>query len=275
MPNTAQNKYQKKLGHESGDRIILRPSGANDAKDLRDTYGRYFQDMPADTDELREECFHLRYQVYCLENTYEPVSKNPDERETDIHDRQSVHSLLYHRSTGAVVGTTRLILPSWEGNSLPLPIRTLCSPEVIAEFVGEVPVSQAAEISRFAISKAFRRRQEDRDSIVGGLMSMGNPDPRRNIQHISLGLMRSVLAMAVGHGLTHVFAVMEPSLLRMLRHLGIRFQHLGPLVDYHGRRQPCFCVIADLLDDVEIRNQEVWDVLTDAGRLWQRRADRN
>lgn len=274
MSTTTQNNYPRKSQGDAGARITKHRSSVKSDGDLRNAYDRYFYDVPADTDALREECFRLRYQTYCVENAYELISENAGERETDIHDCQSLHSLLYHRSTGAVVGTARLILPSWEGSSLPLPVRTLCSPEIIDEFVGEVPVLQAAEISRFAISKAFRRRQEDQGSIIGGLRSMGKPDPRRNIQHISLGLMRSVLAMATGRGLTHVYAVMEPSLLRMLRRLGIRFQNLGPIVDYHGRRQPCFCVIAELLDDVETRNPEVWNVLTDVGRLWQRRADR-
>ena len=53
----------------------------------------------------------------CVENAFEPISANPGERETDQYDSQSAHSLLVHRPTGTVVGTTRLILPKPESGS--------------------------------------------------------------------------------------------------------------------------------------------------------------
>jgi N-acyl amino acid synthase of PEP-CTERM/exosortase system len=234
---------------------------------LKGIYDSFFRVVPADTNELREQSFRLRYQVYCVENPFEPVAENPGERETDQYDAQSVHSLLLHHPTGAVVGTTRLILPGVNGHAHPLPVHTLCSPDLLARFAHRIPAGGTAELSRFAVAKEFRRRVEDRDTIAGGLSISDGRQPRRAIPHISLGLMQSALAMSTRHRITHICAVMEPSLLRMLRHLGIHFENLGPLVEFHGRRQPCFCDIEQLLARTWEERPDVWEVLTDGARL--------
>jgi len=70
-------------------------------------------------------------------------------------------------------------------------------------------------------------------------------------------------------GITHWVAVMEPTLLRLLRRSGIAFNLLGDPVEYHGLRQPCYAKIGDLLAGVYAKNREIWDLFTDSGRLWR------
>lgn len=242
------------------------PGGAPPAAGLKDVYDRYFQVIQAETDDLREWTYKLRYQVYCIENAFEPIAENPGERETDRYDPQSVHSLLIHHPTGMVVGSTRLILPSLNGNAIPLPVQTLCPPDLLAGLARRIPADRTAELSRFAVAKEFRRRTGDRESVAGGL-HVGGENPRRVIPHISLGLMQAILEMATNCGITHIYAVMEPALLRMLRHLGIHFESIGPLVEHHGQRQPCFCDIEQLLATTWEERPDVWEVLTDSARL--------
>jgi N-acyl amino acid synthase of PEP-CTERM/exosortase system len=241
------------------------PPGGNER--LRQVYDRYFQVLLADSDELRDWSYRLRYQVYCIENEYEPISENPNGRETDVYDPQSEHALLVHRNSGTVVGTTRLIMPKANGKDLPQPIYQMCSSDILARHSDEIPVQKTAELSRFAVAKEFRRRAEDQGTLAGGLSEVSNENPRRVIPHISLGLMQAVLAMARNREITHIYAVMEPALLRMLRGLGIYFEKLGPVVEYHGRRQPCFCELEQLLATTHKERPDVWDVLTDDGRL--------
>ena len=62
--------------------------------------------------------------------------------------------------------------------------------------------------------------------------------------HLPLGLIKSCVEMSVREGMTHWAAVMEPALLRLLTRLGIHFNPLGSLVEYHGRRQPCWVDMA-------------------------------
>ena len=48
---------------------------------------------------------------------------------------------------------------------------------------------------------------------------------------------------------------------------GIEFAPVGPLVSYHGLRQPCGCEIAPLLDSLYRKYPAHWQVVTDGGRL--------
>jgi N-acyl amino acid synthase of PEP-CTERM/exosortase system len=233
---------------------------------LKDIYDAYFDVVRAGSLPLLDKVYALRYQVYCVENPFEPIAENPNERETDQYDAHSLHSLLVHRQSGIPVGTVRLILPEHHRQQIDLPIRHLCIDDLWTEISGLVPLRRTAEISRFAIAKEFRRRAEDRGSIAGGLTEPG--DPRRMIPQISLGLMRAIVEMAASASLTHLFAVMEPALLRMLQRLGIHFDNLGPIVNYHGRRQPCYCELDRLLARTARERREVWEIITNTGLLW-------
>jgi N-acyl amino acid synthase of PEP-CTERM/exosortase system len=236
--------------------------------DLAEVYERYFDVIPADSQELLDEALRLRYQVYCVEHAFENPLEHPDGREIDRYDRHSVHSLLIHKPTKAVVGTVRLILPSNE----PLPITQVCQDVALARGLA-FPTTTAAEISRFAISKSFRRRVEDQHGIDAALVdqaTIDDPLNRRVIPHMALGLMKAVVQMSVAHGMTHLCAVMDPALLRLLARLGIRFDPLGPLVNYHGRRQPCHRRIATILAGLRADRPDAWDVITDRGTLAER-----
>ena len=90
---------------------------------------------------------------------------------------------------------------------------------------------------------------------------------RRSGPLMRLGLIQILIRMSLLHGITHWCAVMEPTLLRMLDAMAIRFTRLGPLVDYHGLRQPCFCDISKALKDVRRERPEYWEVLTRAGEM--------
>ena len=86
------------------------------------------------------------------------------------------------------------------------------------------------------------------------------------IPTITLGLFKATLQMSFEHGITDWFAVMEPSLLRLLTRFGIYFQPLGPVVEYHGLRQPCHANIDRLLETAQLARYDVWDFVTDEGR---------
>jgi N-acyl amino acid synthase of PEP-CTERM/exosortase system len=227
---------------------------------LLHTYKSLFEVAPADTPDLIREVHRLRYQVYCMENSFESPADNPDGLERDRYDAHSLHALLSYRATRTPVGTMRLILPNFGE----LPMFELCRSAVKI-----LPKTTTAEFSRFAVSKKFRRRVDDwvypADLIPVG---EGQIDPRRVIPHITLGLMTTALQMGRAHGITHVCAIMEPSLLRLLARLGIHFIPVGPTVEHHGIRQPCYSEVGDLLAGVERERPEIWDVITNGGLLW-------
>ena len=82
-----------------------------------------------------------------------------------------------------------------------------------------------------------------------------------------LGLIQILLQMSAQHGITHWCALMEPTLLRMLAGMGIRFKPIGPLVEHHGLRQPCSADIAQVLQAVKRERPAFWEVLTCGGVL--------
>lgn len=231
-------------------------------RSLVESYKMLFDAVPATTPELLNESFRLRYQVYCVENQFLNPTDNTGGLETDHYDRHSLHALLIHKATNSVGGTTRLVLPKLGSVSGCLPLFEACP-----EAARLLPAAATAEFSRFAVSKTFRRRVGD---DLYGRPSTSEEiecDPRRIIPHMTLGLMAAALQMGTGHGIYYVCAIMEPTLLRLLSRFSIRFIPIGPMIDYHGLRQPCYAEITSLLDTMQVERPDIWEVVTDCGRL--------
>lgn len=261
------------------------------------SFETYFDLLRAETPETLREVFRLRYRIYCLERRFENPADHPNGQETDRFDRRSLHSLLVYQRTGAMTGTVRLVLPEpggaadhiprspgtvrlimpIDGADPALPIQEVCS-DLAAWPQDLLPAATTGEISRFAVSKDFRKRigesqlaiadahvSERRAEMAGGASQV--------MAHITLGLMRGILKMSIDRGITHWVAVMEPSLLRLLGRLGIHFTAIGSEVDHHGRRQPCYAAAVDLLTRIRVECPDVWNVITEHGRLFDRMAE--
>jgi N-acyl amino acid synthase of PEP-CTERM/exosortase system len=215
------------------------------------------------------QAHRLRYQVYCVENPFENPADNPDGLERDSYDAHSVHSLLSHRDTGHLVGAVRLILPRPEGAGHSFPMQAICMDAALAD-PRVFPVERAAEVSRFCVSKDFRRRLgESRYADVGEAEARARAaEERRLMPYVTLGLIRGLVQMSIDHGVRHWAIVVEPPLLRLLKTLGFIFQEIGPLVEHHGLRQPCHADLLQLLEGVRRLRPDVWDVVTERGRLW-------
>src|SRR3974377_1386970 len=85
-------------------------------------YDRHFDVIRAATPTLRREAYRVRYQVYCVENAFEDPEQHISDCESDDEDDRSIHTLLLHRRTNEIAGTTRVILPD---ERRPLPVATL------------------------------------------------------------------------------------------------------------------------------------------------------
>ena len=205
---------------------------------------REFEVAVANTPVEREAAYRLRYQVYCLERGYEP---GQGVLETDRFDARSGHVILTQRSTGRVVGTVRVVAPSLLGPDADLPMQRLCPPGALCA----LPRAGTGEISRFAISKDLR----DAGSASNALLR--------------LGLMQGIVRLSGRMELTHWCAVMEPTLLRLLRVSAIHFQSLGPAVEHHGLRQPSCGRIGTVLARIKRERPAAWDYFTLGGSLWR------
>jgi N-acyl amino acid synthase of PEP-CTERM/exosortase system len=229
--------------------------------DFVGSFNEHFDVVRADTADLRDLVYRVRYQVYCIENPFEDPARCPTQRETDEDDDRAVHTLLLHRGSGAAAGTARLILPR-PGTGRPLPIERILRASGARMLL--LPSPRTAEVSRFAISREFRRRRSDSryaDAAFDSTCSEPGAVERRLLPHITLGLIRGILGICLEHEITQLAAVMDPALLRLLARLGVAFAPLGPLVQYHGWRQPCAAEITCLIREARERNGLLWRYL--------------
>jgi N-acyl-L-homoserine lactone synthetase len=189
-----------------------------------------------------EEAYSLRYQVYCLERGYEPAVGG---METDEFDANARHVLLRRRSTGQVVGTVRLVLSRPESPENSFPMQGVCD----ASLLSDLSLVRTAEVSRFAISKHRRGANRAADALM------------------RLALVRGLVQLSTQLGITHWCAVMERTLLRLLQSSAIHFQPLGPLVEYHGLRQPAVGNLSAILARMRREQPIIWEFVTLGGRL--------
>jgi N-acyl amino acid synthase of PEP-CTERM/exosortase system len=126
-----------------------------------------------------------------------------------------------------------------------------------------VNLKQCIEVSRFAISKEFRRRKSDQPDAS----MLTRADASREANLAFLSLLQFVLRESIKRDILFWTAVMEPKFLRLLARMGICYTPLGPLVMHHGIRQPCYCYLPDMLENARNVHPECWEVLTDGGVL--------
>lgn len=220
-------------------------------------YDAAFEEVHASTPALKEECFRLRHQVYCVERQFESALSNPPGLERDVYDERSDHSLLFHRPTGIAIGTVRLVLNVAGGKQLdPLPFHLVCD-DPRARDSEFLPADLTAEVSRFAISKERTQMAFQRAAQLGAY-HVDSATCRMSV----LGLLRMALEMAAANGVQYLCAIMEPALVRHLASFGVEFKPLGGLVEYHGRRQPCYASIGSLIEHANSRDPELCDFLT-------------
>ena len=225
---------------------------------LLERFDAQFEAVPANTPERVRTAQRIRHQVYCVEHPYE-TSDRPDGLETDAFDAHAAQSLLIHRASDAALGTVRMILPLAHDLERSFAVQEVLDAESTKTF-DQLPLHTMAEVSRFSISKKIRGKATTPDATDDGQASVSGPLMR-------LGLIQALVQMSRAHGITHWCAAMEPTLLRMLSAMAIRFVPVGPLVEHHGLRQPCYCVIADVLEAVKRERPAFWSVLTEAGAL--------
>lgn len=238
-----------------------------------DVFNDYFEMVPADTDALKNEVYKLRYQVFCIENNVFNAEHYPDGLEFDEFEQRSVHYLIRHRKTGAYAATTRLILPDADDPEKLFPLELHCKINNV-ELVRPLSRKNLAEISRFCVSKEFKKRKNEANTIAGIDSNWRSDnftlDERRTFPHISLALMICVIRASYENDIHYAYAGMESAFLRFLTVLGINFIKIGPSADYFGERWPTLIKATDMHENAAEINQEIWNLLTNYGDFWPR-----
>jgi len=228
----------------------------------------YFETRLADRPSITEAAYALRYQVYCLERKFENPNEHSTGLETDQYDSHAVQGVLFHRPTNRPIGTVRMILPAGRtGEASPIEQLLSESDYNLSDFV-DIPNS--VEVSRFAISKEFRRRWTD--DLMVAKYPLSPQDASRQANLAFLSMVQFVLRQSIERRVLYWTAVMEPMLLRMLARMGIHFRPIGPVVDHHGLRQPSWSYIPTVLEELKFEHPDYWQVVTNGGELSERLA---
>lgn len=228
---------------------------------------RYFAFARVDGSDEIEECYRLRYQVFCVERGFLPCDDYPNRLESDAYDAYSLHFLARHLH-GEPAGAARLVLNGPHG----LPMVPHCALEAGFEFLADLQYPlrhRYAEISRLAVSRGFRRRQGD--TIYGGpprtsrvpeipRISLSTPPPN-DVPEMVSGIFRLIYQGSKRHGVTHWVVAMERRLQVMLKRMGFPFTPIGPEVDYYGAVRPYIAEIAALEYNVSVQKPATWEYM--------------
>ncbi len=247
---------------------------------LNKIFHDYFEMVQANTPALLDEALRLRYQVYCLETGFEKHTQFTHGIEYDQFDLFSVHTVIKHKYSGSPAANARLILPRSNKSNFHFPIQDVVSIEQIQEVVdfNDENLHEFAEISRFCVSRDFKHRYQEPETIAGikdikeseidALPDTKGRVDGRLLPHITIALIATVFKMSRDEGIKHWFAIMEPSLLRFLRRYGIDFISIGSPVHFRGVRQPCYARIDDIAMGMWTKQPYVWKFVTRNGKVW-------
>lgn len=204
-------------------------------------FSQYLQPEIASDNRLKHEVYALRHQVYCEELHFE--EEKPEQIETDEFDGQSIHCCIRHLRSRSLAGTLRLITSNSPAEKLP--IQHFCNHALThpnlhpARFLPW----EICEISRLAVPTAFRKRQIDQfDGGANGVINETtfSAQELRFFPYIAISLYLAAIAMTYKTRRYHTFVMMEPRLARSLNFIGIHFQPIGPMIEYHGKRIPFY-----------------------------------
>ncbi len=192
-------------------------------------------------DELRDEVFRIRHNVYCEELAFEKVKD--EGKEQDEFDAQSIFSMIKHKPSNTYTSCVRVVKSA--NASEVLPIEKYCIEAIQNKELhpSNFPRHEIAEISRLAVKAEFRRRKTDKfkGSAIGAISESSYSETElRCFPFIAIGLYMAAATMSIETGVKHVYVMMEPRLARSMKFVGINFVQLGDAIDYHGLRAPYY-----------------------------------
>jgi len=179
--------------------------------------------------ELIEKIFRLRFEVYALQCGFINEKDYPHGLEQDFYDEYSLHFGAFD-PLGEVHGSVRMIMPNPKG----YPIYQHVDPYLLTKVLPSG--AKAAEISRLVISKRFGRKEN---------LARRDQNFRRGVRPlfsakgVTFKLCEQLTLQAIENNVTHVFALMERSLLVLLHKYGFEFNQFADPVDVFGMVYPC------------------------------------
>ena len=225
-------------------------------------FRKYFEILPAITDDLRDEVYRVRHEVYCEELHFEP--ERPDRRETDAFDAQSIHCLLRTSTLPTQpVGCTRLVLTHSGERDRPLPFEIACADTLDRTIVdpAKLPRERIGEVSRLAVRANYRRRRgEKQDPAPIHDEDFGSTRQPR-FPYVPIGLYLGAVALAARSGVDTLFVLTEPRLACHFAKLGVDIRQIGGPIEHRGTRVPSMMDVPSIIKNMRFLVKPIWRVI--------------
>ncbi len=221
-------------------------------QELINSFNQYFTIQFVNTDALREAMYRLRYAVYIEEFGYDSPDNFSKSMEKDEYDDLAIACLIYHRSSDEPVACVRMVHAS---DCEQLPTEKFIQDSIYdAETLVQLNDSRASwgEVSRLAVSKAYRRRSGELATPVGAI-----GEDERAYPLLSVACFLACITLADMLNIEHVIASMEPVLPRLIKRTNIVFKEIGNLVEYHGKRKTYVVHKSDVLEAIDKPTQSM------------------
>lgn len=227
-------------------------------KSIKEGFHHYFEITIANTPQLLEEVFNIRYQVYSEEMGFEP--KNSAHIESDDYDESAIHVLIKYRPTDLFIGTIRMVLNEQNRDDFVFPMETHCHTMDRGIFdIDKAGRQKIGEISRVAVIQNFRRRKEDAIGLAGAVVVEDDAHYHRTLSYVPLSLYFASHIIAMWKHLNYTIAISEPKLMRHIHFTGIAAKQFGASFEFKGERAPYYFDKRDI--EIIPKFQPLYDVV--------------
>ena len=230
-------------------------------------FKKYFEILPALTEQLREHVYRIRHGVYCEELKFE--SERPDRRERDEYDAHSPHCLIRSVQNGEYVGCTRLVRARPDDPQYPLPFEKTCAKTIDRSIVDpqSLPRHAIAEISRLAVIARYRARHGEKGKPFGLSEDSFGTVQRPRYPYLTVGLYLGTIELAALHGIETLFMLTEPRLSKHLARLGVDIKQIGEPIEHRGTRVPSSMTVSSVMGGINFVIRPLYKVVAEEVRL--------
>ncbi len=202
----------------------------------------------ADTPQLLDKIFQLRYEVYVEELGF--ISKNTclGGKEVDKFDACSMHFAALDKE-GNLAGAARLVRNSPIG----FPLEKFCNYQLPLEVSEFAPFRKnIAEVSRLVISKKYRTGLPNKSRHAYNTSHLSNESKsfKPKISPIVHGLYALAHQLCKPQDIIYWIAAMDYGLFQLLNNNGFCFHSMGEPIDYYGRVLPCITLLEEIEDNL-------------------------
>jgi N-acyl amino acid synthase of PEP-CTERM/exosortase system len=229
------------------------------------TYWNFLHDFKvivADTPELRNIVYGIRYQVYCQELEFEPICSEFNQLEMDEYDSTSLHCLVQHRKSKEYIGCARVVLSDnniTHKHNLPFSRLFDSDQGFIQTLYQNHGTQPMIEISRLAIKAEFRKNLMCENTPDWGISELqktaedqNRQTSRNNTKLVSTSLYFVCALIADYLDIDRGYAMMEKRLVRHLRYCNINFEQVSDFIEHKGSRALFFVSTRSILDNVPV-----------------------